>query len=104
MISFTLNTIKLVRPLNCLITFLSVLIGGFIISESAININLLLIASISASLITAAGNVINDIYDIELDKISHPERPLPLNNLSISIKTTASLFIYGVGQKFLAHP
>jgi len=93
MISFTLNTIKLVRPLNCLITFLSVLIGGFIISESAININLLLIASVSASLITAAGNVINDIYDIELDKISHPKRPLPLNKVSISQAKTIYIIL-----------
>ncbi len=93
MISFTLNTIKLVRPLNCLITFLSVLIGGFIISESAININLLLIASVSASLITAAGNVINDIYDIELDKISHPKRPLPLNKVSISQAKTIYILL-----------
>ncbi len=83
MLSHIFNIIKLTRPLNCLITFFSVLIGGFIISESKFNLNLLSFASISASLITAAGNVINDIYDVEADKISHPNRPLPLNKLSI---------------------
>lgn len=83
MLSLIFNFIKITRPLNCLITFFSVLIGGFIISDSEINFNLLLFASISASLIAAAGNVINDIYDVETDKISHPNRPLPSNKLSI---------------------
>jgi geranylgeranylglycerol-phosphate geranylgeranyltransferase len=83
MLSRILNIIKITRPLNCIITFFSVLIGGFIISESKLNLNLLLFASISASFITAAGNVINDIYDVEADKISHPNRPLPLNKLSL---------------------
>jgi geranylgeranylglycerol-phosphate geranylgeranyltransferase len=33
-------------------------------------------AAISAALTAAAGNVVNDIYDKESDKINHPERPL----------------------------
>ncbi len=84
MLSRVLNIIEITRPFNCLITFMSVFLGGFIISESTFNLNLLLFASISASLIAAGGNVINDIYDIEIDKISHPERSLPSNKISIS--------------------
>lgn len=93
MLSHILNIIKITRPLNCLITFFSVLIGGFIISESKFNLNLLLFASISASFITAAGNVINDIYDVEADKISHPNRPLPLNKLSLNHAKILYLFL-----------
>lgn len=75
--------IALTRPINCLITFLTVLIGGYIISNSYVDFNILSFAALSASLIAAAGNVINDIYDIELDKIAHPKRPLPSGKISI---------------------
>lgn len=82
MLSRILNIIKLTRPINCLITFITVLIGGLIISESKYNLSLLLFASVSASFVTAAGNIINDIYDIEIDKIAHPNRPLPSNKIT----------------------
>jgi 4-hydroxybenzoate polyprenyltransferase len=33
-------------------------------------------------LVAAAGNIVNDIYDIESDKISHPNRVLVLGKLN----------------------
>jgi geranylgeranylglycerol-phosphate geranylgeranyltransferase len=47
---------------------------------SFLSISLLSIASILA---TGFGNVINDIQDIETDRISHPERPLPKGEMSL---------------------
>lgn len=73
----------IIRPINCFITFLTVFFGGIIISNYKIDFNILLLAAISASLITAAGNVINDIFDIDLDKIVHPNRPLPSKKINI---------------------
>lgn len=75
--------IKIIRPLNCLITALVVNVGGIISSVSnSINSNLVL-ASIAAALAAAYGNVINDLYDIEIDKIVHPSRPLAKGELKI---------------------
>ena len=39
-------------------------------------------AATSAALTAAAGNVVNDIYDIESDKINHPKRPLAKETIS----------------------
>lgn len=73
--------IKLTRPLNCLITALVVLVGGVISSsQKSIEINLIL-ASVVATIVAASGNVINDIFDIEIDKIAHPDRPLASGKL-----------------------
>jgi len=71
-----IHYIKIFRPINCLITFLSVIIAAFIASFYSFPFFNVFFAAVAASLVTAAGNVINDYYDIEIDKISHPERPL----------------------------
>lgn len=81
--------IKLTRPLNCLITALVVLVGGIISSfQNSIGINLIL-ASVVAAIVAASGNVINDMFDIEIDKIAHPDRPLASGKLKI---TEAKIF------------
>jgi len=87
------NYFYLIRPINCLITLLTVFVGGIVIADSTFELKTLLLASISASLIAAGGNVINDIYDIELDKIVHPKRPLPSGSISI---TSARYFYFGL--------
>jgi geranylgeranylglycerol-phosphate geranylgeranyltransferase len=48
------------------------------------------IAALAASLVMASGNIINDIYDIEIDRINRPSRPLP----SGLIKNNFALFFY----------
>lgn len=73
--------IKLIRPLNCLITFLTVIVAAFIASENSFPFAIIVSGAISAFLVTAAGNVINDYFDIEIDKVAHPDRPLITGNI-----------------------
>jgi geranylgeranylglycerol-phosphate geranylgeranyltransferase len=66
---------KLCRPVNCLITFLSVWVGAIVAGNSFYTIRILA-ASLSAALITAYGNIVNDLFDIKADSINKPYRPL----------------------------
>jgi geranylgeranylglycerol-phosphate geranylgeranyltransferase len=66
---------KLTRPVNCLITFISVWVAGIIAGGPHVSARIVL-ASVSASLIAAFGNIVNDIFDIEVDRLSKPNRPL----------------------------
>ncbi|MDP2806691.1 MAG: geranylgeranylglycerol-phosphate geranylgeranyltransferase [bacterium] len=68
--------IKLSRPGNVAITGLSVLVGtsGYGIRAHAWDI---VLAAVSAMLIAAGGNSLNDYYDYEIDRINRPQRPLP---------------------------
>ena len=68
--------IFITRPVNVLITFLVVIVGALICIISDYSIYKILLAAFSAALTAGAGNIINDIFDIEADKINHPERPL----------------------------
>lgn len=74
--------IKITRSINVLITFFVVVIAILISQKNQTEISLIIWASLAAALTAAAGNIINDIYDIETDKISHPNRVLVLGVLS----------------------
>jgi geranylgeranylglycerol-phosphate geranylgeranyltransferase len=80
--------LNILRIHNTLIASLAVLLGywlsGAVFSSS--DLLLLFLTTIAA---TGFGNVINDIKDIESDKISHPERPLPSGLI-----TTKNAWIY----------
>ncbi len=57
---------------------------GFIICADAGSDSMKLIfAGISASVAAMAGYVINDLFDIEIDRINRPERALPGNKMSL---------------------
>ena len=82
--------IKLIRPINFLITFISVIVAAFIcLPDKSLGMNVF-IAALAASLVMASGNIINDIFDIEIDRINRPSRPL----LSGLIKINFALFFY----------
>lgn len=79
------------RPVNFLITAVSVLVGVVICAEVLPSFPIILFAILSAAFSSAGGNVVNDIVDIEIDKISHPERALASN--LISIKTAYIFYV-----------
>ncbi len=85
---------EITRPLNCLMVAVAVFIGGLL--SGADNIKLF-IASISAALITAAGNVVNDIFDIRVDRINKPYKPLAQGRIDVRIAQlyTITLFVLG---------
>ncbi len=74
--------INISRPLNFTITFFSVMVGSILCISGEYSSLKILGASLSGGLTASAGNVINDIFDIEIDKISHPMRPLPVNKIT----------------------
>ncbi len=75
--------IELPRPVNCLIAFASVLLGGWLGIHSIPPP--LLFAALSAALITAGGNALNDLCGITEDCVNKPHRPLPSGRLSPGI-------------------
>jgi len=75
--------INIVRPVNFLITFVTVIVAAALSYKGEYSSVKLLLAALTASLTMSAGNIINDIYDINGDKINHPDRPLPSGIISL---------------------
>ncbi|ACF14975.1 UbiA prenyltransferase [Chloroherpeton thalassium ATCC 35110] len=77
--------IEIVRPSNIVLFFMAISLGGIMVGgfDAFFHIKVYL-AAISGTLIGGAGNVINDIQDVEIDKINKPNRPLITGALSIN--------------------
>lgn len=76
------SIIKITRPVNVLITFAVVIVGSLISSNTFYLNQFVILSAISASLIAASGNIINDYFDYEIDLINRPNRPLPAEQIS----------------------
>ncbi len=85
--------IKITRPINVVITFFVVVVAIFISEKEQTKLITIVLASLAAALTAAAGNIINDIYDIVPDKISHPNRVLVLGTLTKNEAWYEYLFI-----------
>lgn len=70
------SLIQLTRPVNVLITFLSVLVATVLVSGNWV-FGRVFAACLSAALVTGAGNALNDFYDRKIDRINKPFRPIP---------------------------
>jgi geranylgeranylglycerol-phosphate geranylgeranyltransferase len=94
---------RLVRPANVAVAFVGTVVGG--LAAAAVGFepsrtlaSLLLLAAASTGLVTAAGNVLNDLGDLEGDRLNHPERPLVTGEVTprAARRLAVGLFVAGV--------
>ena len=84
---------QLIRIQNLAIAIIAVFIANYMIRETSFE--LLFLSILCVCLTMAFGNVLNDILDLESDYISHPYRPLPLNNITvINAKKIAIILLF----------
>jgi geranylgeranylglycerol-phosphate geranylgeranyltransferase len=84
------------RPLNCLITALSTGVGG--LAAGAPLLPAPWWAALAAALIAGAGNALNDVADLEIDRINRPLRPLPAGRVSRRAALLESLVLALAGN------
>lgn len=79
------------RPLNSVFAAVAVAAGGLIVPAfSAADAPGLLLAAGVALLVTAGGNVVNDLFDAEIDRVNRPGRPIPSGRLTERAAAAAS--------------
>lgn len=92
--------IKITRPLNGAMGFVATWVSGLIGAGLSITgfFVPVLFASITVFLVTSGGNIINDIVDVESDRINHPQRPLVVGEISMPQAKgfAAAVFIAGL--------
>ena len=74
--------LELIRPVNFLITFFTGIVAVIICLNENFSTKIAFFVGLSAAFTAVAGNIINDIFDIEIDKVNRPDRPLPSGKLS----------------------
>jgi len=75
------ETLKIIRFVNCLLAMVGVGVGAYMTWLRPSHYEPLVSAA-AAFLICAGGNIINDLIDIEVDRINHPTRVLVRGALS----------------------
>ncbi|MFX1259317.1 MAG: geranylgeranylglycerol-phosphate geranylgeranyltransferase [Promethearchaeota archaeon] len=100
--SFIKGSLTIMRPLNCLMGSLTVIIG-LLNTRIGISFDILLIniflGVLTYYFIASSGMIINDVYDIEIDRINRPERPIPSG--AVSLKQAKILFFLTLGIGFM---
>jgi geranylgeranylglycerol-phosphate geranylgeranyltransferase len=74
-----LGFIRLMRPINCLMMGIAVIVGASIAGTNSLNSKWpnLIYGFITGFMLTAASMTINDYYDRQIDSINEPNRPIP---------------------------
>lgn len=94
-LSPAVGALRLTRPLNCVVTGLSVWVGALCSGNAHLTLPVAL-AALGAACIAAAGNAMNDVLDLREDRINRPDRPLPAGQLDVGPALILSS-ILGVG-------
>lgn len=74
--------LNLTRPINFAITFFTSVVAVFICSVDNFPMKIAILAGLSSGFTASAGNIINDIFDIEIDKVNRPDRQIPSGKIT----------------------
>lgn len=93
-----LSILQLFRPLTSFMASLAVFASAFIAAGFEINQYLipLTLGMIVAFLFTSSGNAINDYFDRDIDRINHPERPIPSGKIKPFNAFLLSIIIFAM--------
>lgn len=102
--------LKLMRSGNCLMAGIAAVVGVFIAynivasNTSLLSSDLIVFPALDALkvfmvvfFVTGAGNAINDYFDIDIDRINKPERPIPSGKIGLRTALYFSLALFGIG-------
>lgn len=71
----------IIRPVNVLIGMLSIFMGA-VLTGSLQPVTKVILACVSGGLIMAGGNVVNDYFDVEIDRMNKSHRPIPAERMT----------------------
>ncbi len=95
---------RICRPANSLVAGLAAIVAYLIATGTVVPAVLLLFAIVA--LITAAGNVINDYYDADIDAVNRQDRPIPSGTVTrgAALRFSVVLFFTGIAVSFFSTP
>ncbi len=90
--------LKILRPVNCIMGVVGVILGALVgIGHEIFSFKYafeLSLGMMIAFFFMAAGNMMNDYFDRDLDRINHPDRPIPSGRVQAKDVITAAGLIY----------
>ena len=87
------GSFDLIRPVNCAMIGFAVIVGAFVSKPPAVTPLQLSLGFLAGFFICAYSMAVNDVYDLEVDKVNRPDRPIPSGRVT---PREASRLSYGV--------
>ncbi|HUV31228.1 MAG TPA: UbiA family prenyltransferase [Acidobacteriota bacterium] len=87
-----LDVFRLMRLANCLLAMVGVAIGARMAWLTPAYYGPF-VAALAAFFVCAGGNVVNDIVDVDVDRVNHPDRVLVRGRLSVSFALWMSVVL-----------
>jgi geranylgeranylglycerol-phosphate geranylgeranyltransferase len=85
--------LKILRPINCIITFIAVCVGAW--TGTSISLSpALILAAMVGFVVCAYGNIINDLFDIKIDLVNNPNRPLAKGTVSKPVVIVLAIYFF----------
>jgi geranylgeranylglycerol-phosphate geranylgeranyltransferase len=89
----------IIRPLNVAIAGLAIFVAAALVEPFRFTFAVAS-AMISGMLITAGANVVNDLCDLDIDRINRPQRVLPSGRLTPAAAQAHAIFLLACGNFF----
>jgi len=98
------GSLDLIRPVNCAMIGFAVIVGAFVSKPSAVSPLQLALGFLTGFFICAYSMAVNDVYDLEVDKVNRPERPIPSGRVTPREASRLSyiVLIAGLGCSLLS--
>jgi len=90
-------SLDLVRPANCVMIGFAVIVGFFVSKPAEVKVVQGTLGFLTGFFICAYSMSVNDIYDVEVDKVNRPERPIPSGRVSTQTAVRLSLLVLIAG-------
>jgi 4-hydroxybenzoate polyprenyltransferase len=97
----TLSFIQLIRPENILPTTLLCYAGGYIVNPNILSLlktPRFYVSTLTTLLVMSNSMILNDLYDINLDRIDHPTRPIVSGEIKIKEAIGAAVVFMTVSE------
>jgi len=89
--------LDLIRPVNCAMIGFAVIVGAFVSKPPSVPWLQLALGFFTGFFLCAYSMSVNDIYDLEVDRVNRPDRPIPSGRISVQQASALSIVMLAAG-------
>ncbi|MDV3243799.1 MAG: UbiA family prenyltransferase [Nitrososphaerales archaeon] len=89
--------LRIIRPVNCAMIGFAVIVGEFVSKPPGIPPVQTALGFLTGFFVCAYSMVVNDVYDVEVDRVNQPGRPIPSGGLSVGGAARLSIVLLLAG-------
>jgi geranylgeranylglycerol-phosphate geranylgeranyltransferase len=92
--------LEVIRPINSAMIGFAVIVGEFVSKPALVSWPQTAFGFLTGFFICAYSMIVNDVYDVEVDRVNQPDRPIPSGRLSVQGALRLSFLALLVGVAF----